>query len=191
MNRARTRDGHIVIVSHYASVWGGSPTVRHWERGPTDDLPAAFCVLEFPPTDNRALWTYATAGMSAFLCPDPLEIHLFSPAQTDLHVELLTAVAHYHCTGQRLGVGHTVNFGRPWIEKSNCDRGLLSLPYLDGPKLEQFVSPEDGTLVRFLWLIPITEAEVEYKKTSGLEALEQKFEQSGFDYLDPRRPSVV
>ena len=44
--------------------------------------------------------------------------------------------------------------------------------------------------MKFLWLIPVTRAEVERKKELGLEALEERFEEAEFDYLDPHRPSV-
>jgi hypothetical protein len=103
--------------------------------------------------------------------------------------ELLAAAAHYHRTGANLGLHHTFNFGRPWLAGSQCDRGLISLPYLDGPKLEwaQF----DSKPVQFLWIIPITAGEVEYRRTHGTDALEERFEQSNFDFSDPHRPSVV
>jgi len=101
--------------------------------------------------------------------------------------EILTAVAHYHRTGSPLGIGHSVNFGRPWISRSACTHGLLSLPYLDGPTLEWLAEPS----VRFLWLIPITPGEVLFKKEHGLEALEERFESERFNFLDPLRPSVV
>ena len=39
--------------------------------------------------------------------------------------------------------------------------------------------------------IPITEAELAFKKKHGLDALEQKWEAAGFNYLDPLRRSVV
>jgi len=65
------------------------------------------------------------------------------------------------------------------------------LPYLDGPSLEQCKSSRYLHLIRFLWLIPITEAERKYKQAFGVEALEQNFSTSNFDYLDPKRPSVV
>jgi hypothetical protein len=45
--------------------------------------------------------------------------------------------------------------------------------------------------VQFLWLIPVTIEEVNYKKKEGLEALEQKFEENSFNYLDIYRRSVV
>lgn len=45
--------------------------------------------------------------------------------------------------------------------------------------------------IRFLWLIPITEEELRYKKENGLEALENIFEETEFNYIDPFRDSVV
>ena len=45
--------------------------------------------------------------------------------------------------------------------------------------------------IRFLWLIPITAEELQFKKDSGLEALEDKFEETQFNYIDPFRNRVV
>ena len=122
------------------------------------------------------MWTYATCGMSARICENALEIHLFSPVQAEELVELLTAVVHYHCTGAPLGLGHTVNFGRPWLAGSRCSFGLVSLPYLDGPDLEAMRDPALEWEVRCLWLIPITGRELQFKKERGLEALEDLFQ---------------
>ena len=137
------------------------------------------------------MWTYATCGMSQPTDSNPVELHLFSPTRTDAHVELLTSIAHYHVHGQIIGLGHTVNFGRPWIPGSNCDYGLISRPYLDGPALEEFRSSAFENLVQCLWLLPITKAERDYKRVHGLEALEQKFEKLRVNYVDPKRPSIV
>jgi Suppressor of fused protein (SUFU) len=174
------------IASHYKKAWkNGSWTERHWREGPFLELPAQFCVLEFPPTEEQRLWTYATCGMSQPGDDSLLELHLFSPTQTDAHVELLTVVAHFHRTRASLGPGHTINFGRPWFANSKCDHGLISLPYLDGPSLEQCGK------VRCLWLIPITRAEREFKVKRGLESLEAMFEFVNFKYADPLRHSVI
>jgi hypothetical protein len=179
------------MTAHYVSNWKNEPAVRRPSKGPTWELPADFCVLEFPPTQSRDLWTYATCGMSQPGDDSPIELHLFSPQQSDELVELLTAVAHYHRTGHRLGLGHTANFGRPWLPTSPCEYGLISLPYLDGPSLEECKISQSSEVVRCLWLIPITKKEREYKITYGLESLEQKFEEANFNYADPNRSSVV
>jgi hypothetical protein len=66
--------------------------------------------------------------------------------------------------------------------------GILS-HYLWGPKLEHCLVPDRH--IQVLWLIPIYEAERAYRKVHGTDALEQRFEATSFDYLDPFRPSVV
>ena len=88
-----------------------------------------------------------------------------------------------------LDLGHTVNFDRPWLPGSRCEYGLVSLTYLDGPKLEWLEM--NGDKIRFLWLVSITLAERDFKKAKELEALEAQFEKKGFHYIDPNRSSVV
>jgi hypothetical protein len=177
------------IAEHYEHCWLNKASAVQWKAGPMRELTPGFRVLVFPPNERRKMWTYATCGMSEQDDAPALEAHLFSPVQTEAHIELLTAVAHYHLTGAYLDVGHTVNFGRPWLPRSKCDHGLLSLPYMDGPKLEWFDG--SGRKIRFLWLIPVTPEEVEFKRLHGLEALEARFEERGLDYLDPERRAVV
>jgi len=179
------------IQAHYVKVWRNAPDRESLKASPLHQLPGDFCVLEFSPSESRRMWTYATCCMSQPKDPAPLELHLFSPVATPLHVELLTAIAHFHRTGEALGLHHTVNFGRPWLHGSRCTHGLISLPYLDGPGLEMIELPGAKMPVSFLWLIPITRDELDFKKANGVEALERKFEESRFDYLDPERPSVT
>lgn len=136
-----------LVRQHYETVWEAVVTPQYWSSGPLEDLPNGFCVLEFAALKTRDLWTYATVGMSE-RADCRVELHVLSQDQDESLVELLTAVAHYHVTGPGLGLGHTVNFGRPWRTQSNCGHGLLSLPYLDGPKLEYL---DAGDLsIRFL-----------------------------------------
>jgi hypothetical protein len=178
-----------LIISHYQRFWGVKGRSSKWKLGPTWQLPADFKVLTFAPTENKKMWIYATSGMSGHRDAPPIELHLFSPIQTEAHVELLTVIAHYHLTGEYIGVGHAVNFGRPWLPASKCDHGLISLPYLEGPQLEWVEGHNKG--IHFLWLIPITTSEAEFKRSHGLEALESRFEACKFNYLDPLRESVV
>jgi hypothetical protein len=176
------------IEDHYRTAWGDfAPCL--FSAGPVSELPVDFGVLCFSPRDNRQMWTYATCGMSQPEDAAPLELHLMSPRQEGGLVELLYATAHYHRTGSPLALGHSVNFGRPWLNASRCGHGLISLPYLDGPSLE--ILPIGSRIVRCFWLIPITAAEVAFKKSSSVEALEQQFERANFNYLNPERDSVV
>lgn len=177
------------IQKHYEDQWGEPPEFCQWSKGPIHEMPENFRVLKFPPTPGRDVWTYATCGMSNQPDSNRIELHLFSPVETESHVELLTFVAHYHLTGDYVDVGHTVNFGRPWLPGSRCDHGLISLPYLDGPRLE-WLTTVSGK-VRFLWMIPVTPKEVKFAVQNGLEALENLLEKASFNYLDPARASVV
>lgn len=116
-------------------------------------------------------------------------VFLLASTENDFSIRPLISIAHYHASGNILGLGHTVNFGCAWYEGSKCDHGLLSLPYLYGPDLEWLKS--DTMDIRFLWLIPITTEELQYKKDYGIKALEDKFEETQFNYINPFRSSVV
>lgn len=178
----------LCLRGHYSNSWLSEPQPLKWMAGPIKELPNDFHVLQFPPARHK-FWIYATCGMSQEEDPIQVELHLFSPRQSSKHVELLTAVSHYHRKDSFLNVGHTVNFGRPWLPESQCDRGLVSLPYLDGPSLEWLKAA--GGAIRCLWLVPITASEVIYAKERGPASLEARFENVGFDYLDPGRAPVV
>jgi len=154
------------ISSRYSSFWQSTPTPKIWKHGPIHDLPPLFRVLEFAPS-SRNLWTYATCEMSQPTDEFPIELHLFSPTQSDQHIELLTTIAHYHRTGHPLNLHHTVNFGRPWLPGSLCDHGLISLPYLDGPRLELLQLSDSKHPIRCLWLLPITQSAATSKSNSA------------------------
>jgi hypothetical protein len=178
-----------LLADHYQAVWGPAQSEIRWLSGSMKDLDDRFSVLVFAPSNRRSLWTYATHRMSEPSSEEvALELHLLSPVETLAHVELLTAIAHYHRTGRALDLGHTVNFGRPWLPSSKCEFGLISLPYLDGPKIERL---EALKAARCYWLIPITASEREYKKQKGLNALEELFQKGNVDYSNPKRSSVV
>lgn len=183
--RTRCESLRAQVIEHYSKSWA-PPYADHrlmHGRG-LADIPC-FSVLAFSPRKGRSLWTYASCGMSATQSATRVELHLFAQKDSLVHVETLTVIAHYHATGASIKLGDTVNFGRPWIEGSLCQYGLISRPYLDGPRLER--SPA----AQFLWLVPITAEERELKIRSGLESLESKFEAANFNYADPLRKSVV
>jgi hypothetical protein len=122
-----------------------------------------------------------------------LELFALSPHRGDERVELLTIVAHVHRTGAQLDLGHTVNLGQPALPVPRAITRSSRCPTwgLHGPKVEKIRDAGGVTVGRCLWLVPITKAEREFKKAEGLDALEQRFEATNFDYLDPMRPSVV
>lgn len=149
-----------------------------------------FFVLEFKPNRRHNFWTYCSVGMSIDIQSENLiEMFVFSPREDDSLVELLTICAYYHRKCEPLNLHHTVNFGKPWLEESVCTCGFLSLPYLDGEKLEIFKF--NNRTFHCYWLIPITEQEKEYKIENGTEALEQLFEDRNIDYLNPKRKCLL
>jgi Suppressor of fused protein (SUFU) len=176
------------LKRHYETAWGPSSSITRWTKGPYWELPDSFRVAIFPPRSGREYWVYATMGMSLG-DEDGLELHLRSPRPSDELVEILTVAAHFHRTGEKLGLYHSVNFGRPWLKGSLCDHGFITLPYPEGPRLEWLTAA--GTKIRNLWLVPITKAERDYKKRHGTEALEQLLERSPGVVLDPSRKSLV
>ena len=179
------------IRRHYENIWISRATVKYFYKGPIHKLNPDFCVLEFPPAGNQNVWTYATCCMSTEREGRRIELHLFSATQDATLIELLTVTASYHKNDANLGLHHTVNFGRPWQNNSQCTYGFISLPYLDGPELEDLAIPGTDVVHKFYWLIPVTKAEVEFKKKYGVEELEQRFELEKFNYVDPYRESVV
>ena len=111
-----------------------------------------------------------------------LEFFLICPCEDALHVETLAMCAYFHSDPcYHLDLGMSVNIGRGWREGSHYDRLLISLPYPYGPNLE--ICKIVNFTIRYLWLLPIDVAEEGYLQQWGLEALEQKFDKVGIDFL--------
>ena len=180
-----------LILAHYKEVWDLDPLIYLWDKGPIEKMPISFRVLVFPPTFERRMWIYASCCMSSLNDNKPIELHIYSSIQDDSIIELLTVIAFYHNNKSKFGLDHTINFGRPWQNESLCEFGLISLPYLEGPKLENLLIPNTNLITKFYWIIPITEKEVEYKKKFGIEALETVFDKLRINYTDSQRKSLV
>ncbi|WP_308429110.1 suppressor of fused domain protein [Streptomyces brasiliensis] len=66
---------------------------------------------------------------------------------------------------------------------------LISLPSLHGPDLEH--CPVSGGHARILWTLPVTTAEIEFRRRHGHKALEQLFDEAEIIPTDPFRASVA
>lgn len=178
------------LLAHYERRFAASVWARRWHEQPSPSLPplpAEFEVRKYKRSGDTAL--YATVGMSGDES-NPLELHIIGAddeATGTRSVFLLTVTAHFHRTGRNLDIGHTVNFGEPWVPGGACSRGLISRPYLEGPEFER--EPTRG--IRCAWLVPVTDSEVAYKIEFGLDALESKFEAAQMNALDWARPAVT
>ncbi len=177
------------IMHHYGNVWDIKEAYFiTLEKEPMKIKYPDFTIMVIPPNEIRDMWTYASIGMS-YSNTNPIELHLFSSKENDDLAEILTIVAYHKLTGGQLDLNDTVNFGKPLAKGSECNHGLISLPYLDGEKLERYVN--QGKLVSFYWLIPITKDERDFRWTYGVNELENLFEKHQFNYLNPFRKSVV
>ena len=182
---------HVYLESlreHYLRTWNGPYSLETGTSRRVREISSFFRVM-CVESKSDSLWVFCTVGMSKQTDATPLELHLMAPFYHESLVDLLCMTAHFHRTASSLGLHHTVNFGQSWIHGSSCDYGLISLPYLYGPRLEWHMF--EGVKCRCLWLVPITEAEKNYKASNGVDALEEKFEAENFNYLLPSRPSVV
>jgi len=167
-----------------------SVTSRRWSGIVPNRVPDDFRVLELAPSRAGEPWAYVSLGnweyVHAGRCS--LEFILLAPSQSERHVELLTMTAFYD-RHEHLDLGHVFPLGEPWLPGSALDVLLVSLPYPFGPALENAHVGEKH--VRFLWLLPITQAERAYRLEYGLDALEDQFEAKGLEYWRPDRVSLV
>jgi hypothetical protein len=161
-----------------------------YTQGPAGRILPDFRVVRVAPGPRMQLTTYLSVGSWEAAGEGNCGMELLvTTQQPEMKcVELLAMVAYYHRT-QGLGVGHTFPLGYGWLG-GKCDHVLVSLPYPFGPDLEWCDLGDDGH-VRFLWLLPITEAEKRFRHEHGLEALEQRFDEAKLNHAFPWRKSVV
>lgn len=161
-----------------------------WQAGPIKRANPHFRVLRVAPLEPSGLWQYVSIGGWAATEDQNsgLEFILSTPAETPRAVELLAMSVYYH-QGGRLGLGHTIPIGEPWLTGSACDHMLISESYPFGSELH--TCHVGDRHVDFLWLLPITAAERDFKVASGLDALEARFEERELEYWDIHRPSMV
>ncbi len=161
-----------------------------WEAGPIRKANPHFRALRVAPQAKNGLWHYASNGgwAATETQQQGLEFIISTPNETARAVELLAMTVYYN-RGGTLGLGHTMPIGEAWMPGSHCDHLLISLPYLFGPKLQ--TCHVGDRHVEFLWLLPITAAERDFKVAHGLQALESRFEQRELKFWDVSRESVT
>lgn len=169
---------------------GHDRTVWSWKLGPIADVAPWFKVLRYAPGPRTGQWAYVSVGASLLSAPGAkkLEFILLTENETPRAIELLAMITHYH-HDYGLDMFHSLPVGQPWLDGANCDHLLVSLPYPLGPDLEVCCLRDEH--VQILWLLPITSAEAAFKKTNGVDALEEKFDEAAIEYWRIDRESVV
>ena len=179
------------IIDHYKKFFEGHEyRVLTWDLGPISQVVSEFKVVRFSPGPRIGLWVYCSVGASTIV-HDGSGLHEFvvvSPVESDRIVEMLAMITYYH-SNHNLGLGHTLPIGEPWLEASKCTNWLISLPYPFGEELE--ILELNDSHAHVAWLLPITDAERDFKVKNGLEALEQSFDDAELEFWDINRESVV
>ena len=179
------------IIEHYKDFFRGHVAERFtWNTGPLVKRVPDFEVIRFSPGPKIGLWVYCSIGASSIEHENSglLEFVVVSPIQSVRLVETLAMITYYH-SNHKLGFGHTLPIGEPWLDNSLCENWLLSLPFPFGEELE--VIALSGKHAHVAWLLPITDAERDYKINNDLEALEQLFDEVGLEYWNINRSSVM
>jgi hypothetical protein len=166
--------------------------VLRWKRVPIQEALPGFEILRLAPNKNELGWLFFSNGASTVRTShgNRYEFFVISPIDDPIHIETLSMVAAFAADPDyAIYPGKILEIGRSWIQGSNLDHLLVSLPYPFGPGLEQ--CGQGSLSVQILWLQPISSAEVKFAEKNGLEALECEFERQKIDYVAISRPSVV
>ncbi|MBF9071366.1 suppressor of fused domain protein [Streptacidiphilus fuscans] len=181
------------VESHVRDFFAGHGQVQahDYDLGPgRREAVPGLRVIAASPGPRANAWTYVTAGCWSMVEKNGhgLEFALTAPAGDVSFVDLLAKIAYYHA-GHHLDLEHSMPIGEPWMPGSSCDHLLISLPYMHGPDLERCPLPNGHA--RILWALPVTAAEIAYRREHGHEALEQLFDEHEIEPTDPKRASVV
>jgi hypothetical protein len=155
---------------------------------------------------DREIYSLVTSGMSDLEMTLPRGADKDAPRRVELifycgepreeYISVLRWVAHFpHDTKSWLGHGHTIPNGNPpeplWGSKT-LDT-LFFLPPI--VKKDQTLPSElilGGEPVHFLWLVPLTTAECDFKLANGFEAMLSLFQQNRHPHVfDSERKSYV
>lgn len=186
----------------YEELFGDSDQVYH-ELIPS--LPHIDVYQHPPGHSDRDFYTLVTGGMSDHLMTLPsdvppdfgrVELIFYCSEPRTEYCELLRLMARFpHDNRTWFGQGHTIPNGQP-------PGPLFDNPLLDTVLfMPTVLSPDDslaerlqlGQLpVNFLWVVPITSAECEFKLNHGFDALLDKFTENNHPFVfDPERGSYA
>lgn len=207
---AGDREAATAIDEHIARYFGAPETV--WHELASDLVHVDVHVT--PPRPDRPLYTLVTSGMSdrpmnvppvvdaryaelmIVLPPDwPLTAEAFRDEAAYWPVRLLKTIARLpHAYGTWIGPGHTIPNGDPPepYAPGVPFTGVLVAPVLRCEDAARTIVTSEGRRISLLALIPVHQAEMDLKLTSGSDALYDAFDRAGVsEVLDPGRPSSV
>jgi len=155
---------------------------------------------------DKEVYSLVTGGMSDLemnlprgadkAAPRRVELIFYCSEPRDDYISTLRWIAHFpHDSKSWLGQGHTIPNGNPpaplW--GSTALDTLFFLPPI--VKKDQTLPSElnlGGQPVHFLWVVPLTTAECNFKLANGCDAMLNRFQQNRHPYVfDPHRKSYV
>ena len=181
------------IIRHLRRIWQFNQLTQH----PRPEVRSGDGLLELtvvqvnPLIPDQGVWGYATCGVHQIpTTGNRQEFVLLSPVASPVHPTTLAEVTlRYGTPGGQFTLGDVVELDQPWLSGSQCDRFLVSRPYIIDPLFEYL---DLGNLcIQFSWLLPITRQEADFLAVEGLESLESRFEQAQLRPIDATRPSVI
>lgn len=185
---------HDQLFAHYERMWPErAVTSVHWTPEHMATRLPDLHIAKVAPAEPGQAWVFATIGAWRATESESHGLEFVAVARSEAAAVIthLGQLAYYHAgpPENRLGVGHTLSIGEGWVPDSPLDALLVTLPYLWGPALEHCQLPRRH--IQVLWAIPIYESERIFRRENDLDALEQRFEDVSFDYLDPFRDPVI
>jgi hypothetical protein len=149
--------------------------------------------------ENEDYYTLITSGMSdqRMFMPkrseDPcrLELEMYVKEVKKYHIERLTQAAEFPFVEKTyLGHGDTIDWLDPIARGSDLDADLIMYSILANHRERSLTIHRDP--VQLLWCVPISSAELEYKKEEGIDALLEVFDDNKHPLvLDVHRKSYV
>lgn len=184
--------------SHYEKFFGPiNGKVMH----STDFKKVHVDIYTFGPTEERPFYTLVTGGMSdarqnipaqyAQLAPRA-EILTYTREPQGWMYNVLKGLAEMPSDDNTfLHWYHSVPNGMPMTAKPSELTAFLFLPpYPEDPGINPMIV--DGDATDFLMMVPITNAEMEFKRKYGTKELVQKFDEANFNFvINEERTSVV
>jgi len=188
----------------YERLFGGEPLSVSHEVVPM--IPHVDVYTFKRSLEGKDVYSLVTGGMSDLAMTLPRRADEQVPRRVELifycsepraeYISTLHAVAHFpHATKSWFGQGHTMPNGNPpgplWSTK-DLDTLFFLQPIV---KRDQTLPSElilGGQPVHFLWVVPITTAECNFKLNNGSNAMLDLFQQNRHPYVfDPDRKSYV
>jgi hypothetical protein len=155
---------------------------------------------------EQIVYSWVTGGMSDLEMTLPQRAPSEAPRRAELifycsepsaeHINTLPWVAHFpHNSKSFLGYGHTMPSGNPpapFWGSAVLDTLLFLPPIVTKDPTLPAELKLGGQPVHFLWLVPLTGAQCDFKLQDGLEGLMNLFRQHRHPYVfDPQRNSYA